>query len=74
MKSHERYGLKFSFNFPLLVDEGGVATEAYGACCNEKGYPLRSVYIVDKQGMVRFAQRGSPSDEELLEVLKALPR
>jgi alkyl hydroperoxide reductase subunit AhpC len=55
-----------------LVDEEGAITEKYGARKTPEGGVLRSVYIVDKQGIIRFAQRGTPPDEELLRTLEGL--
>jgi len=62
---------KNGFNFPLLVDEGGEVTRTYGADKEPKGVQ-RTVYIVDKEGVVRYAERGMPADEELLQVLRDL--
>lgn len=71
MKSHLSFAEKNSFNFPLLVDKGGEITEAYGANKEPRGVQ-RTVYIVDKEGVVRYARRGMPPDEELLAVLQGL--
>ncbi len=71
MKSHLSFAEKNGFNFPLLVDENGEVTQAYGANKEPKGVQ-RTVYIVDKAGVVRYAKRGMPSDEELLQILRDL--
>ena len=72
MKSHQNFSDKHEFNFPLLVDENGTVTEAYGARKTPVGGTARTVYIIDKDGIVQYAKRGMPPDEELLEVLKEL--
>lgn len=56
----------------MLVDEGGKITEKYGALKTPLGGVARTVYIIDKQGIIRYAQRGMPPDAELLEVLREL--
>lgn len=53
------------------MDEGGAVTEKYGANKLPKGIQ-RTVYIVDKQGIIRYARRGLPPDEELLDCLRQL--
>ena len=72
MESHQKYSDKNGFGFPLLVDEGGKVTAQYGARKTPLGGVARTVYIIDKQGMIRNAQRGMPPDAELLEVLRGL--
>jgi len=59
-------------NFPLLVDEGGKITAKYGARKTAAGGVARTVYIVDKSGIIRYAHQGMPSDAELLDVLRGL--
>ena len=54
--SHERWAEKKGFHFPLLADVDKKVVEAYGV-----GAPLinvrRSVFVVDREGVVRFADR-----------------
>jgi peroxiredoxin Q/BCP len=54
--SHERWAQKKGFHFPLLADVDKKVIEAYGV-----GAPLigvrRSVFVVDGEGVVRFADR-----------------
>jgi peroxiredoxin Q/BCP len=69
-KSHLKFIQKNGFTFPLLLDEGGKVTQAYGARRDLIGGTQRSVYLIDKQGLVRSAWRGSPPDSELLETLR----
>ncbi len=70
--SHQKYSDKLGLSFPLLVDEGGNVTAKYGARKTPLGGVARTVYIVDKRGIIRYAQPGSPADAELLEVLRGL--
>jgi peroxiredoxin Q/BCP len=54
--SHEKWADKKSFDFPLLADTDKKVIEAYGV-----GAPVinvrRSVFVVDREGVVRFADR-----------------
>ncbi len=74
LKSHEKFRARFGFPFPLLVDPGGAVACAYGALCDSDNEVTRTVYLVDKQGIIRFAQRGMPLDSEMLRVLESLPK
>jgi thioredoxin-dependent peroxiredoxin len=63
--SHERFKQKYSFPFPLLVDEGqrvGKLYQTYGWIVR------RTVYRIDREGIIRFARRGTPSVAEVLGV------
>ncbi|RJP73060.1 MAG: hypothetical protein C4524_15210 [Candidatus Zixiibacteriota bacterium] len=71
-KSHDKFLRKLDLPFPLLVDEGGRITEAYGARKTPAGGTKRTVYLVDKFGIVRYARRGAPADPELLEALREM--
>jgi peroxiredoxin Q/BCP len=54
--SHQRWAEKQGFRFPLLADTDKLVIEAYGV-----GAPIinvrRSVFVVDGEGIVRFADR-----------------
>jgi alkyl hydroperoxide reductase subunit AhpC len=54
------------------MDTNGEITERYAARRDLIGGTVRTVYIIDKGGKIQFAQRGTPSDEELLARLKVL--
>ena len=66
-QSHAKFVSKFAFPFPLLVDEGGRVAKLYHA-----GGLLvrRTVYGIDGEGVIRFAQRGNPAPGEVLAALK----
>jgi peroxiredoxin Q/BCP len=64
--SHQRYAQKFRFNFPLLSDADRTAGHAYGVLKPDgKGF-VRSVVLVDRDGIVRFAERGAPRTARIL--------
>ena len=74
--SKERFSAKHGFRFPLLADTDKQVAAAYGTL-GPMGFPRRSVFIVDADGVVRYAHRAiagltyRPVDE-LVDVLSAL--
>ncbi len=68
-KRHQQFREKYRFPFPLLVDSGGKLAAAFG-CRGFFGIIKRTVYILDKQGRVIYAQRGNPSPSNLLAALQ----
>lgn len=69
--SHRHYVETHGFNFLLLVDEGGKVAEAYGAM-GASGMNQRTVVLVDREGVIRYYQRGMPADHEILAVIDDL--
>lgn len=62
-QSHGKFRRKFSFPFPLLVDEGRKVATLYHA----NGIIVkRTVYRIGPDGVIRFAKRGMPSPHEVL--------
>jgi peroxiredoxin Q/BCP len=60
---HVKFRAKFQFPFPLLIDKG----QKVGALYHAKGLVVkRTVYLIGPNGVIRFAQRGVPSPEEVL--------
>jgi peroxiredoxin Q/BCP len=54
--SHERFAAKHGFSFPLLADVDKNVAAAYGTL-GPIGFPRRSVFIIDADGVVRYAHR-----------------
>ena len=55
--SHDRFSAKHGgFEFPLLADTDKVVASLYGTL-GPIGFPRRSVFIVDGEGIVRYAHR-----------------
>ncbi len=64
-ESHKKFIDKNLLEFPLLVDPGQEVARLYSA---NGIFVKRTVYLIDPEGVVRFAKRGMPSP---LEILKA---
>ncbi len=64
-ESHSKFAEKYDFPFPLLVDSEEEMIRAYGAQ-GAMGFPKRTVYAIDKDGVIVFAERGMPANSEIL--------
>ncbi len=78
VESHEKFSDKHGFKFPLLADTDKSVAAAYGTL-GPLGFPRRSVFIVDADGVVRYAHRAIAGLTfrpvgELIDVLLGLPR
>ena len=74
--SHERFSGKHGFAFPLLADPDKAVAGSYGTL-GPIGFPRRSVFIIDGDGVIRYAHRAIAGltyrpVSELVEALKAL--
>jgi len=70
---HEKYVAKFKFNFPLLADGARDAARAY-RCLKPDGKGIvRTVYLIGRDGKVRFGKRGAPGAAEVLRALTPAP-
>jgi len=54
--SHEAFSGKHGFEFPLLADTDKQVAAAYGTL-GPIGFPRRSVFIVDGEGVIRYAHK-----------------
>ena len=54
--SHDRFATKHGFDFPLLSDTDKSVAQKYGTL-GPLGFPRRSVFVIDKAGVVRYAHR-----------------
>jgi peroxiredoxin Q/BCP len=71
LADHERYVQQLGLSFPLLHDPGAQVAALYGAR-QEDGTVRRTVYLIDKQGIVRYGKPGMPWNEEFYTALGAL--
>ena len=68
VESHERFAGKHGFSFPLLADTDKAVAGRYGTL-GPLGFPRRSVFVVDGEGIIRYAHRAiagltfRPTDE-----------
>lgn len=74
VEAHERWAAKKGFNFPLLSDPDRHVCAAYHVLKANGKSVQRTVYIIDQDGIIRYAKQGMPPDSELLEVLRGLQR
>lgn len=75
MASHEQFAGKYKFGFPLLSDPDKDVANLYGTV-GPLGFPRRSVFVVDSEGVVRYAHRAIAGltfrpVEELVEALRS---
>lgn len=56
VESHELFAAKLGLKFPLLADTDKVVAGLYGTL-GPLGFPRRSVFIIDRQGLIRYAHR-----------------
>ena len=66
LESHRGYVEKMQFNFPLLSDPERAIAAAYNALKEDGKGVQRSVYVVERDGTVAFAQRGAPPVDEIV--------
>ena len=74
--SHDRFSDKHGFKFPLLADTDKKVAGQYGTL-GPLGFPRRSVFVIDRQGIVRYAHRAIAGltfrpVSELVDVLRSL--
>ena len=67
VESHRKYVEKMHFNFPLLSDPGRAIAAAYHALKDDGESIWRTVYVVGKDGKIRYAQRGAPPPQDVVE-------
>jgi peroxiredoxin Q/BCP len=56
LSSKEAFAAKHGFEFPLLADVDKQVAAAYGTL-GPIGFPRRSVFIIDEDGIIRYAHR-----------------
>ena len=66
--THKKFSEKHGFKTPLLLDNGGKVSKAYDALMPIPIVTLvnRTVVGIDRDGVVRFYERGMPSTETSL--------
>lgn len=64
--SHQSYVEKMHFNFPLLSDPDRTMAGSYHALKDDGKGIQRTVYVIGRDGTVRFAQRGAPPVDDIV--------
>ena len=76
--THKAWSKAFNIEVPLLADMTLTAAKAYGVDMQERGISKRAVFIIDKEGVLRFEHvEETPGDftlhaDDILEELKKL--
>ena len=60
--THKVWARESGFEFPILCDfwPHGAVSQVYGVFNEVSGYPDRGTFVVDREGIVRFAECTSP--------------
>lgn len=72
VESHETFADRQQYKFPILADMKQTMAQDYHAWNPETTRVARTVYIIDGHGIIRYAKRGLPNNEELLEAVRSL--
>lgn len=76
--THKIWATESGFTFPVLSDfwPHGAVSQAYGVFNDAAGYPNRGTFVIDRSGIIRFAEMNQPGqarDQRLwVEALAAL--
>ncbi|HOP08035.1 MAG TPA: peroxiredoxin family protein [candidate division Zixibacteria bacterium] len=71
IKSHQNYCEKKGFKFPILSDPERLTLTRYKALKDDGQKVQRSVYAVDPDGKIIFAQQGQADYKEIMELIKS---
>jgi peroxiredoxin Q/BCP len=66
VEGHASYVRKLRFNFPLLSDPERAIARAYHALKEDGKGVQRSVYLVQRDGTIAFAERGAPPVDDIV--------
>ncbi len=71
--SHERFAEKQNYRFPIVVDaDWKMARDYHAVKVKDDGSQgiQRTVYILDGEGVIRYAKQGLPPDSELADAIR----
>lgn len=70
LEEHRAFAEKHGYDFPIVADEEGTIRKAYGVG-KILGMFLqhRTVFIIGADGKIAYAEKGSPSTDEIIGVL-----
>jgi len=75
LESHAQFAKEHDLKFPLLSDPDGLIAQAYKASYSIPMLGdriIRTVYLVNPKGMIRLANRGTPSIPAIIRSIQAL--
>jgi peroxiredoxin Q/BCP len=64
METHSKFATENGIGFPLISDEDKTIKKLYGWG--------RVTYLIDKNGVIRFVQKGVPKNQDFINKLKQL--
>jgi peroxiredoxin Q/BCP len=64
LETHEKFSERYGLTFPLVSDSDGTIKRLYGR--------ERITYLIDKNGIIRFIQKGIPVNQDILIKLKEI--
>ena len=56
--SNKRFAEELKLTFPLLSDFNRTVSTQYGILNTQRNFAIRTTYVVDRQGIVRFVEQG----------------
>lgn len=68
-ENHAKFANYYDFPFGILADTDGEIVRKYG-CRGFAGMTKRTVYVIDPEGKIIFAERGMPKTEKQLAAIK----
>jgi peroxiredoxin (alkyl hydroperoxide reductase subunit C) len=77
--AHKIFAEREGYDFPLLADfwPHGAVAQAYGVFNDRLGYANRGTFLIDAEGIVRFAEMNDPSQgrdaQQWRAAIEALP-
>ena len=64
LETHKRFAESLSLTFPLLVDPGKKIQAQYG--------PGRISFLIDKEGVILYVEKGMPDNQRILKKIDEL--
>lgn len=72
LKSHQQFAQQLHLRYPMLVDAGKKVCKTYRSLMLGGLLVNRTVYIIDRDGVIRFARRGNPDLYEIIGALRKI--
>lgn len=72
LESHRKFAEEQGYSFPLITDPGRKISDLYelGTMKEHPDLVERAVFVIDADGVIRYAVQGNPSTRELMETLE----